>query len=265
MPKRARIGKGAQGSVYDVDGVAVKVSKRSTTSTDVELRALRTLCKTPHENVVQYVRKPCIDSLRGRIHQYFELFDCDLFTLCEQSGGRLSEDRAREIFRKVASGLRHCHALAVFHMDLKPENILIKDDDRKVCLADFGCAIVADDEECKSPCEIGTELYALPEFFGMEGVSDLAEADVWAFGVSLFAMVVGSFPWKQASGDDPYYRHWLKLHEKTDARNEWLRNVLTSPVELSETLTDLFVQVFHPDRTKRLTLDGIIDHPWFRT
>lgn len=50
---------------------------------------------------------------------------------------RLSERKAREIFRQILAALNHCHSCGIVHRDLKVENLLF-DSSRRIKLADFG-------------------------------------------------------------------------------------------------------------------------------
>ncbi|KAJ8412334.1 hypothetical protein AAFF_G00146010 [Aldrovandia affinis] len=50
----------------------------------------------------------------------------DLFTYCQEQGGVLNEDKARNVTRQLLGALQHCHDHRVVHRDVKPENILIQ-------------------------------------------------------------------------------------------------------------------------------------------
>ena len=49
----------------------------------------------------------------------------DLFSLCQQRGGYLKEEEAREILRQLVCGLKDLDDQDVVHRDIKPENVLI--------------------------------------------------------------------------------------------------------------------------------------------
>ena len=121
------------------------------------------LDKSGHANVTRSVMPSfTVTTATGRqLCQALELCDGDVLSLVEQSrcGGRLTECVARNVFRQVVAGLRHCHARGVWHMDVKPDNMLLKGGCVK--LADFGAAVISSDGTTDAP--YGTRCYACPE------------------------------------------------------------------------------------------------------
>ncbi|KAJ8333679.1 hypothetical protein SKAU_G00409980 [Synaphobranchus kaupii] len=63
----------------------------------------------------------------------------DLFEYCQEQGGALNEDQARNIAQQLLGALQHCHDCGVVHRDVKPENILIQPETQEIKLIDFGC------------------------------------------------------------------------------------------------------------------------------
>ena len=98
--------------------------------------------------------------------------------------------------RHVARVLASLHDAGYAHRDLKPANVLLHGDD--VVLADFGLCLDLDDlvERLTATSEaIGSRFYIAPENEeGMQEQVDQRPADFYAFGKTLWAMVVRARP-----------------------------------------------------------------------
>ena len=119
------------------------------------------------------------------------------------SVGHLPEVIARSYFHQLIDALESLHAAEICHFDIKPDNILI---DENFCLklGDFGFALnVSKTRKYKSA--VGTVGYLCPEMI-QEKSYDPFQADLFALGVTLFAMVSGYIPFSTARTDDPMYR-----------------------------------------------------------
>jgi serine/threonine protein kinase len=97
----------------------------------------------------------------------------------------LSDSARAVVICGVVLAMRHIHAMGIVHGDLKPANVLIDGDwCPRVC--DFGAAVISG-ERAKAP--VGSPAYMAPEMFNCEAVTE--KADVFAFGMLLFEIVVG--------------------------------------------------------------------------
>ncbi|MGA2599413.1 MAG: serine/threonine-protein kinase [Bryobacteraceae bacterium] len=101
--------------------------------------------------------------------------------------GRLPEDKAVEIARRLCAGLAAAHSQGVLHRDLKPANIMI-DGRGQVLITDFGLAGIA--EEIRG-AEIGsgTPAYMSPE--QLAGREVTIKSDIYALGLVLYEMFTG--------------------------------------------------------------------------
>ena len=117
--------------------------------------------------------------------------------------GPLPLDEALRIAGQIAEALAAAHEKGIVHRDLKPGNILMKPDG-SVKVLDFGLAKVAPAVESApagedSPTQamsatqagmiLGTAAYMSPE--QARGKSVTPRADIWAFGVVLYEVLVG--------------------------------------------------------------------------
>jgi serine/threonine protein kinase len=107
--------------------------------------------------------------------------------------GPLPVDRALEMFRDVAEGLRHAHGKGILHCDLKPANVLL-DDDMRPRLADFGQARLTHEHSAA----LGTVYYMAPEQADLGAAPD-ARWDVYALGALMYRMLTGEPPHRSES------------------------------------------------------------------
>ena len=105
-------------------------------------------------------------------------------------------DDGLEILLKIAEALKDAHQASVVHRDLKPSNIIM-DSSHNITLVDFGLALHGDlsMEELGTAIE-GTPLYMAPEQIRGENHRIDGQTDVWAFGVVMYRMLTGSYPFK---------------------------------------------------------------------
>jgi serine/threonine-protein kinase len=117
-------------------------------------------------------------------------------TLAERlpEGKALNDDETRRVGTDVATGLAHAHENGVVHRDLKPGNVLF-DSEGRAKVADFGIArIVGTDSLTDEGTVMGTAAYISPE--QVAGGEPTPATDVYAFGVLLFRLLSGRFPFE---------------------------------------------------------------------
>ena len=90
----------------------------------------------------------------------------------------------------------YIHAKNIVHRDIKLENILL-DESNDIKLIDFGFSTsVAPDKTFNIFC--GTPSYMAPEIISRANYKP-KPTDIWALGILLFVMLVGSFPYRGES------------------------------------------------------------------
>lgn len=157
----------------------------------------------------------------------------------------LSEKAAADIFRQVLSGVLYLHTHNIIHRDLSLNNLLLTKD-LKVKIADFGLATQLNGPDEKHVTMCGTPNYISPEVASRE-VHGLP-ADVWGLGCMLYTLLVGSPPFHTQ-------------HVKTTL-NKVINGDFKIPAELSLQAQDLLLKLLCKDPSKRITLKGILEHPF---
>jgi len=161
---------------------------------------------------------------------------------------RLDEDTGRRYFHQLIGAVMYCHAQGIAHRDIKPENLLLDaNDDLKI--SDFGLSNLQPTNRAallQTVC--GTPNYVAPEVLREKGY-DGFKADVWSCGIVLFVMIAGYLPF-----DDSNQNALFNKIERGDFR---------MARHFSEPLKDLIAKMLVVDPAKRLSIEQIIQHPWF--
>ncbi|MFB3041234.1 MAG: protein kinase, partial [Candidatus Poribacteria bacterium] len=110
-----------------------------------------------------------------------------------QSGsGRMPLPAVLNYATQIASGLQAAHEKDVTHRDIKSANIMVTDKGQ-VKIMDFGLAKVRGGAlVTKAGTTLGTAAYMSPE--QARGEEADHRSDIWAFGVVLYEMLTGKFP-----------------------------------------------------------------------
>jgi serine/threonine protein kinase len=103
--------------------------------------------------------------------------------------GDLSEDSLRGMAKAMCEALSYCHSQQLCHGDVKLENFVIGANGR-VRLLDFGLAETIPAGGSATPC--GSTFYLPPEV--IRGKRHGLEIDVWALGITIFALATREFP-----------------------------------------------------------------------
>jgi serine/threonine protein kinase len=173
-----------------------------------------------------------------------------LFDLCQLMQA-MGEDSGRFFAHQMLNSIEYLHSIRVVHRDLKLENLLV-DSHLNLKVADFGFASYKNIDCLKS--YRGTMTYMAPEIKEGKPYKG-AQVDLFSFGVILFILVHGIFPFKEARTEEYFYN--LIVTGQTDL---YFQKVNGS--ELSAEFKDLILSLFAYQPEQRLTIDQIRQHPW---
>lgn len=231
--------------------VAVKIIDRKEMQEDDEVALqseIEILSSLEHPNVV-------------KMYEVFDESDYMYIVLECMTGGELfdrivekesySEKEAADTILPIVDAIRYCHDTGIIHRDLKPENLLYetKDEDSVIKISDFGLArFLPTDVFATTAC--GTPGYVAPEILLGKGYG--ASVDVWSIGITLYILLCGFPPFY--NDDNAALFEEIKKGEFEYPSPYW--------DDISDMAKDLISKILKVDPDERMTIDGILSHPW---
>ncbi|XP_026643162.1 MAP kinase-activated protein kinase 5 isoform X3 [Microtus ochrogaster] len=210
---------------------------------------LHMMCAT-HPNIVQIievfansVQFPHESSPRARLLIVMEMMEGgELFHRISQHR-HFTEKQASQVTKQIALALQHCHLLNIAHRDLKPENLLFKDN---------SLVLEAQRRHQKEKSGI-IPTSPTPYTYNKS-------CDLWSLGVIIYVMLCGYPPF--------YSKHHSRTIPK-DMRRKIMTGSFEFPEEewsqISEMAKDVVRKLLKVKPEERLTIEGVLDHPWLNS
>ncbi|MCR4296029.1 MAG: serine/threonine protein kinase, partial [Elusimicrobia bacterium] len=199
------------------------------------------VAKLHHPHIVEI---HTIVEQEGEVYLIFEHIAGRTLRQVIAEDGKLPFQKARDLFRGVASALDYAHGLGVIHRDLKPANLMV-DAEGRVRVMDFGIARLTEEALSRrtgTSRAVGTPLYMAPE--QEQGVAR-SESDAYSMAVCLYELLTGRRPFA-GSGTGLLMNKLKSVYEppsKLDAR-------------LPSGLDEVFAKALGPDPDKRYASAG---------
>jgi serine/threonine protein kinase len=210
------------------------------------IREYKIVTDLDHPNIIKFYAK--IEDA-DYIYIFMDYYpEGDIITYEEQFA-YINECTTWMIFSQVLDALVYLHEHYVIHRDIKLENILLKDSTNMlVALADFGFSEKLPENNPYIKDLKGTPIYLAPEM--LTGYSyDGYKPDIWALGISLFAMVTGDMPFIGDYGP-------LLIHNIT-------YDPLVFPPHVTSECRTLIRGLLTRDPENRISLYEVYDSDWY--
>ena len=198
-----QLGEGSSSIVYNAFDtelereVAIKMLKYEiATSEDFKRRFKREakiIARLKHPNILHVIETIQAYSTEFIVMEKLDGYDLNFHL---KNKGVFSAERARNIVYQVSMALGHANndlSGGIIHRDVKLSNIVLDDNDN-VKLMDFG---ISTTNENASEHYEGTVLYMSPELLLQKSIDH--RVDIYALGVTAFAMLMGKTPFSSSS------------------------------------------------------------------
>ena len=161
---------------------------------------------------------------------------------------RINENMCKKIFYQIVKAISYCQNKNICHRDIKLENILILNNN-VIKLIDFGFAVKCQRNEYQE-FFCGTLYYMPPEIVNKQKYIPFY-SDIWSLGVLLYTMLFGNFPFKANTEE--------KLFELINEA----KVVFPDYVDVSDEVKKLLLKIIVIEPKKRISLEDILNDPWF--
>ena len=260
--KIEKLGQGTYGVVYEIKNRitdivrAMKIVKKNTKRSIEEEKEIlneeNILRTMDHPNIVKIFEFYSNDENYSIIMEH-----CKGGSLFKEimTNGPFDEPYTAYVMYQIFSAIHYYNGLNIIHRDLKPENILIANKNKtnnypniKIC--DFGISKIAP-KQTSQKSVVGSLYYVAPEVLNKNYNE---KCDLWSCGVIMYFLLAKKVPFSGAFNNE--------IIEKI-IKGEY--DIKTPPLDkLSPNALDLMQKLLTVDVNKRITIQEILKHPWFK-
>jgi serine/threonine protein kinase len=163
--------------------------------------------------------------------------------------GFIDEPAAKVIFLQILCAFEYLHyEKEILFLNLKAENIRFDWHDN-IRIGDFSLSKGASSRSDPSNSIADSTAYSAPEIVIGQPITHTT--DIWSLGILLFALTAGRLPFQDSN------------------RGRLVQKIATEdplfPLSITPMLNDLLHRMLSKDPRLRITLEGIKQHPWFRS
>ncbi len=202
------IGRGSGGIVYQarergIEPLEVAINLlgpaavNSYADAELFIKEVRAMIRIDHEHIVPY-RSSGND--RGQLYYVMKLMrGSDLGKFLKERPEPLTPLETARYMIQIARAVSYLHAQQppIVHRDLKPRNIL-RDETGKLYVADFGLAVLHEDQSADLQHACGTYPYIAPEQFDSRFGEVGPSSDIYSLGVIFYEMLAGKPPFPRS-------------------------------------------------------------------
>jgi serine/threonine protein kinase len=160
----------------------------------------------------------------------------------------IAEEKLCTLARQMFLAVKEVSDHRWIHGDIKLENFVI-DENERIRLIDFGLSESIAETGFSQNSVCGSRFYQAPEL--LQHLRHDQKVDIWALGVTLFALAARSFPF---STDE--YDHYCEVLVHPP-----LMDLIYDSYSLE--LADLLQWMLSKDPQERFSIDECLAHPWF--
>ena len=173
----------------------------------------------------------------------------------------LSESLLNYFAAQILNGIDYCHKRKIAHMDIKMQNIVINEL-LAAKLIDFSISINYQNKSLNEKIVLplkGTNFYIPKEVLETAKIKykDLHKVDLYSFGVVLYNLAFGCYPYGLTYGDEEDYGTILEKIKNNELN-------LENKMGYSAHFLDFLKRLLEKDINKRISLKEALDHYWIK-